>query len=77
MSNPKNKKTKSTEKIRRKRLMHRRDSLSHKDLESLPKELLPPASSGNTARQVIGKLGITFPIQWRKIEKKAKNVLDG
>lgn len=70
MSNPTNRKAKIAGKMKKKRLLHRRKGLSHKDLESLPNELLPPASSGNAARQVIGKLAITFPIHWRKIVKK-------
>jgi hypothetical protein len=54
--------------LRTKRLklksLHKRVGASREELEQLPPSSLPPASSGNAARQVRSRLKNTFPVDW-------------
>jgi hypothetical protein len=36
----------------------------------LPPDQLPPASSGNAARQIRSRLNNTFPVNWLELHKE-------
>ena len=44
--------------------LHKKTGESRADLQGLAPDRLPPASSGNAARQARSRLDITFPVNW-------------
>ncbi len=47
--------------------LHSKSVTERNDLQNLPPEELPPASSSNAARQVRSRLNITFPVDWQDL----------
>lgn len=50
--------------------LHRKVGESRADLQDLAPDKLPPASSGNAARQLRSRLDITFPVNWQDLHTK-------
>jgi hypothetical protein len=50
--------------------LHRGVRQERAELEKLPPEQLPPASSGNAARQIRSRLNNTFPVNWLELHKE-------
>ncbi len=45
--------------------LHKHAAHDRSELEGLPADKLPPASSSNAARQARARLNITFPVSWQ------------
>lgn len=50
--------------------LHRDVRQSREELQGLPPDKLPPASTSNAARQARSRLHITFPVDWQELHLK-------
>ncbi len=58
--------------------LHHNVGQERAELQGLPPDKLPPASSSNAARQVRSRLNMTFPVDWQELHlKKAREENQG
>ena len=58
-----------TKRLKLKRL-HQKDGRSRSELEKLPANQLPPASSSNAARQLRSRMSNTVPVNWLELHNE-------